>query len=123
MDDILLLAEIARLERQEIKSREYDGQFVDGATVTDLDIRLLQGIADQYIKGLSIERYLQQIGLAEYALNGLRLKRAVLLLFATDIDRWHPRSQVRILKINGSQLKTGERYNVISDDIVRGNIF
>ena len=123
MDDILLLAEIARLERQEIKSREYDGQFVDGATVTDLDMRLLQGIADQYIKGLSIERYLQQIGLAEYALNGLRLKRAALLLFATDIDRWHPRSQVRILKINGSQLETGERYNVISDDIVRGNIF
>ncbi len=58
------------------KSREYDSQFVDGALVTDLGLKLLQGIADQYIKGLSIERYLQQIGLAEYGLNGLRLKRA-----------------------------------------------
>ena len=112
-----------QFERQEIKAREYDSQFVDGAIVTDLDLRLLQGIADQYIKGLSIERYLQQIGLAEYAQNGLRLKKAALLLFATDIDGWHPRSQVRILKVKGNKLEAGEKYNVISDDIVKGNIF
>jgi ATP-dependent DNA helicase RecG len=112
-----------QFERQEIKAREYDSQFVDGAIVTDLDLRLLQGIADQYIKGLSIERYLQQIGLAEYAQNGLRLKKAALLLFATDINRWHPRSQVRILKVKGNKLEAGEKYNVISDDIVKGNIF
>ncbi len=112
-----------QFERQEIKSREYDSQFVDGAFVTDLDIKILQGIADQYIKGLSVERYLQQIGLAEYGLNGLRLKRAALLLFASDIDRWHPRSQVRFLKVNGNTLEAGEKYNVISDDTVRGNIF
>jgi ATP-dependent DNA helicase RecG len=84
---------------------------------------LLQGVADQYIKGLSIERYLQQIGLAEYAQNGLRLKRAALLLFAADIDRWHPRSQVRFLKVKGNTLEAGEKYNVISDDIVKGNVF
>jgi ATP-dependent DNA helicase RecG len=112
-----------QFERQEIKSREFDSQFVDGAMVTDLDVKLLQGIADQYIKGLSIERYLQQIGLAEYAQNGLRLKRATLLLFATDILKWHPRSEVRFLKVKGNTLEAGEKYNVISDDIVRGNIF
>jgi len=112
-----------QFERQEIKSREFDSQFVDGALVTDLDVRLLRGIADQYIKGLSIERYLQQIGLAEYAQNGLRLKRAALLLFATDIDKWHPRSQVRFLKVKGNTLEAGEKYNVVSDDTVKGNIF
>lgn len=112
-----------QFERQEIKSREYDSQFVDGANVTDLDIKLLQGIADQYIKGLSVERYLQQIGLAEYAQNGLRLKRAALLLFATDIDKWHPRSQVRFLKVKGNNLEAGEKYNVVSDDTIKGNIF
>ena len=115
--------ELIQFERQEVKSREYDSQFVDGANVTDLDVRLLQGIADQYIKGLSIERYLQQIGLADYAQNGLRLKRAALLLFATDIDRWHPRSQVRFLKVKGNTLEAGEKYNVVSDDTVKGNIF
>lgn len=112
-----------QFERQEIKSREYDSQFVDGALVTDLDVRLLQGIADQYIKGLSIERYLQQIGLAEYTQNGLRLKRASLLLFASDIDKWHPRCQVRFLRVKGNTLEAGEKYNVISDDTVKGNIF
>lgn len=111
-----------QFERQEVRSREYDSQFVDGASVTDLDLRLLQGIADEYLKGLSIERYLQQIGLAEYGLSGLRLRRAALLLFAADIDRWHPRSQVRFLRVNGNTLESGERYNVISDDIVKGNI-
>jgi ATP-dependent DNA helicase RecG len=89
-------------EWQEIKSREFDSQFVDGAMVTDLDIKMLQSIADHYIKGLSVERYLQQIGLAEYAQNGLRLKKAALLLFAIDVERWHPRSQVRILKVKGT---------------------
>lgn len=112
-----------QFERQEVKSREYDSKFVDGSSVIDLDLRLLQGIADQYIKGLSIERYLQQIGLAEYAQNGLRLKRAALLLFATDIDKWHPRSQVRFLKVKGNTLEAGEKYNVVSDDTVKGNIF
>ena len=112
-----------QFERQEIKSREYDNQYVDGAQVTDLDLKLLQGIADQYIKGLSVERYLQQIGLAEYAQNGLRLKRAALLLFAVDINKWHPRCQVRFLKINGNTLDPAPNYNVISDDLVTGNIF
>ncbi len=112
-----------QFERQEIKSREYDSQFVDGAMVTDLDVKLLQGIADQYIKGLSVERYLQQIGLAEYAQNGLRLKRAALLLFGTDINKWHPRCQVRFLKISGNTLNSAPNYNVITDELVTGNIF
>lgn len=109
--------------RQEIKSREYDRQFVDGASVNDLDIPYIQTIADTYLRGLSVERYLQQIGLAEYSPNGLRLRMATLLLFAKDIQRWNPRSQVRILKASGTELKSGENYNVISDEILQGNIF
>jgi ATP-dependent DNA helicase RecG len=110
-------------DRQEIKSREYDRQFVDGALVNDLDVELLQTLADEYLRGLSVERYLQQIGVAEYALGGLRLRMASLLLFGKDIQRWHPRSQVRILKVAGIQLKSGEHYNVQSDELVQGNIF
>ena len=110
-------------ERLEIKSREYDRQFVDGATVNDLDIPYIQAIADNYLRGLSVERYLQQTGLAEYSPGGFRLRMAALLLFAGDIQRWHPRSQVRILKVSGTELKSGENYNVTSDETVRGNIF
>jgi ATP-dependent DNA helicase RecG len=110
-------------DRQEIKSREYDRQFVDGASVNDLEIPYIQAIADAYLRGLSVERYLQQIGLAEYSPTGLRLRMAALLLFAKDIQRWHPRSQVRILKVSGTELKSGENYNVTSDEIVQANIF
>lgn len=110
-------------ERQEVRSREFDRVFVDGATVTDLDIETIKTIADEYLRGLSVERYLQQIGLAEYAGNGLRLRMAAVLLFARDINRWHPRSQVRILKVNGTEIKSGDNYNVQSDELVQGNIF
>lgn len=116
-------ADLIQFERQEIRSREYDSQFVDGATVTDLNIQLVQGIADQFIKGISIERYLQQIGLAEYGMNGLRLRRAALLLFAQDIDRWHPGCRFRFLRVNGDSLEAGEKYNVVTDETVKGNLF
>ena len=110
-------------ERGELKSREYDREFVDGATVNDLDLKLVQQIADGLLAGMSPEQYLQQLNLAEYGMGGIRLKRAALLLFANDIIKWFPRSQVRILKVDGDEILSGEKYNVISDDYISGNIF
>jgi ATP-dependent DNA helicase RecG len=112
-----------QFDRQEVKSREYDRQYVDGSMVSDLDLALIQSLADNYIKGLTVERYLQQLGLAQYGVAGLKLTRAALLLFAKDIQRWHPRSQVRFIKVNGIELLSGEKYNVISDEFVQGNIY
>lgn len=112
-----------QFDQQEIKSREYDRHFVDGATVADLDFSLLQSLADSYLKGYTIEKYLQHLGLAQYTTNGLRLTRASVLLFAKDIQRWHPRCQVRFIKIAGTELLSGEKYNVISDEFVQGNIY
>ncbi len=112
-----------QFERQEIRSREFERQFVDGATVNDLDLEELQIAANSYFKGLSIERYLQQVGLSEYAPGGLRLRMAALLLYAKDIRRWHPRGQLRILRVLGSQLGAGDKYNVKEDITEDGNIF
>jgi ATP-dependent DNA helicase RecG len=112
-----------QFDQQEIKSRAYDRQFVDGATVSDLDFSLLQPLADGYLQGYTGERYLQHLGLAQYAANGLRLTRAAVLLFAKDVQRWHPRCQVRFIKIAGTELLSGEKYNVISDEFVQGNIY
>ncbi len=117
--------EIARqiqFDRQEIRSREYDRQFVDGATVAELDIDLLRSMADTFLRGLSVELYLQQLGIAEYAQNGLRLRAAALMLFAKDSRVRHPRSQIRVLRVKGTELKAGEQYNVLSDEIIQGNI-
>lgn len=109
--------------RQESVSREFDRQFVDGANVNDLDLVLIQQLADSYLRGMTAEKYLQQLGLAEYAINGLRLRQAAVLLFAKDVQKWHSRSQVRFLKISGTTLEAGERYNVVSDENITGNIF
>lgn len=112
-----------QFERKEKVSRAFDRDFVDGATVNDLDLILVQQMADSLLRGMSPEQYLQQMNLAEYGIGGLRLKMAAVLLFAKDIAKWFPRSQIRILRVNGDQILTGERYNVISDDYITGNIF
>jgi len=111
-----------QFERQERISREYDRQFVDGAQVTDLDLQQVQNSADSLLRGIGPERYLQQVGLAEYSPAGLRLRNAALLLFARDIRRWHPRCSVRIVTVAGNELRVGEHYNVRSETVIEGNI-
>lgn len=44
------------------------------------------------------------------------------MLLATKPEKYHPRLQVRILKVNGTELGSGAHYNVVADDIVRGNL-
>lgn len=110
-------------ERAERVSRSFDREFVDGAQVSDLDIKLVGSLADSFIRGLSPELYLQQMGLAEYGVGGLRLRVASVLLFASDISRWHARCQVRVLKVSGTEIKSGQDYNVHFDESVSGNIF
>jgi ATP-dependent DNA helicase RecG len=109
--------------RQEAESRAYDQEFVDGATVSALDATIIQSIADSFFRGMSVEHYLQQVGLAEYAPGGLRLRRAALLLFAKEISRWHPRSNVRIMKVLGNEVRSGDKYNVAADETAQGNVF
>lgn len=112
-----------QFERKECVSREYDRAFVDEVTVNDLDLTLVQQIADGLLKGMSPEQYLQQVNLAEYGIGGIRLKRAAVLLFAKDIVKWFPQSQVRIVKVAGDKLLPGDKYNVVTDDHISGNIF
>ncbi|MDV3100569.1 AlbA family DNA-binding domain-containing protein [Burkholderia cenocepacia] len=115
-------AEVIQLDRREKGSREYDRQFVDGVTADDLDLDLVRIVADQLMKGMSVEKCLQYLELAEYGNSQLRYRRAALLLFSKDPSKWHPRLQVRILKVDGDEVKTGEAYNIVSDNITRGNV-
>ena len=110
------------LGRHERESREYDRGFLDAATSADLNYDMVKAVADQLSPGMSVEKCLQYLDLAEYLGPGLRLRRAALLLFAKDPMRWHPRLQIRILKVEGVELKTGAQYNAKSDQTVSGNI-
>jgi ATP-dependent DNA helicase RecG len=117
-----IASEQIKFSRDEIASREYDRQFIDDAHLGNLDVKLLSLVAEQISKGMSIEKCLQHLDIAEFDGTRLRLRKAALLLFATDARKWHPRPQVRILRINGTELRTGSNYNVTKDDLVTGNI-
>lgn len=121
LETVPVAAEQIQFDRQEVRSREYDREFVDGASIADLDPELLKVVAEQIAH--STDKCLQYLGLAELDANsGMRVRRAALLLFGKATDRWHPRVQVRILKVSGTDLGTGSAYNVTSDSTVRTNI-
>ncbi len=118
-------ADSIRFAREEAVSREYDRQFEDLASVTDLDIGLVASVAQEItkIKTISPEKFLQYVELAEFDGDRLRLRKAALLLFAKNPNKWHPRSRVRILKVNGTEEKSAPDYNVTEIADIDGNIF
>lgn len=111
-----------KFERQEQISREYDRVFIDGAQLSDLNTEIITKVGQILSPGLSLEKIMQVCGLAEYSKGLLQLRKAALLLFGQEISKWHPRCEVRVMRIKGTELKTGHEYNVISDEIARGNI-
>jgi ATP-dependent DNA helicase RecG len=116
-------SELIRLNREETVSREYDRQFVDLAAISDLNLDLIQTVAKQVANNISPEKFLQYLELAEFDGSRLRLRRAALLLFAKHPTKWHPRSQVRILRVKGIEEKSGENFNLIELAEISGNIF
>jgi ATP-dependent DNA helicase RecG len=121
-DSLPVSCESINATRLEDRSREWEREVAHGATLADLDIDLIASISGQIAYGVSIEKCLQYLDLAEFALEGLSLKKASLLLFAKDIRRWHLGSTVRIMTINGKEKRSGKGYNVIRDEIVSNNI-
>ncbi len=109
--------------REEKISREYDREFIDLAKITDLDQELLQSVSQRISKLISAEKLLQYLDLAEFDGTTLKLRRAALLLFAKKSSKWHPRSQVRIFIVRGTEEKTGKEFNVTEIGEANGNIF
>ena len=121
-DTVPVASEEIQFERHEQLSREYDRRWIDNATVSDLRLDLLQRVTETVSPGLSPEKCLQSLGLAEFVDGSLRLRAAALLLFSSDIGKWHPRSEIRLQQVAGSELLTGSSYNVTRDEIHSGNV-
>jgi ATP-dependent DNA helicase RecG len=124
-DSVPTSADSIRFARDEAYSRQYDRQFEDLAKVTDLNIQMITKVAREStkMKNMSAEKYLQYLDLAEFDGDRLRLRKAALLLFANKSTKWHPRSRVRILKVNGTEEKPAPEYNVTELADISGNIF
>jgi len=113
------------LPRDEEQSRKYDREFEHLASMEDLDMQLLTNVAQKSvnIKNISPEKFLQSMELAEFDGDRLRLRKAVLLLFSKNINKWHPRSRIRILKVEGKEQRPAPDYNVTEAGDISGNIF
>ena len=110
-------------QRLEDQSRTWDRAIAAGATLDDLDLDLVQAVAVQIAYGVSVEKCLQYLDLAEFTPEGLRLKRAAVLLFAKEVRKFHPGCLVRIMIVQGTEKLSGaERFNIIRDEIVSSNI-
>lgn len=120
-ESIPMASEHIRFTRAEVLSREYDRAFVNNCGVGDLDAAVLSKAADHISKGMSIEKCLQHLELADYDGSRFRLRRAALLLFAREPSKWHPRLQVRVLKVDGTEMLTGDKFNVLP--IMKKRIF
>ena len=116
-------SESIRFSREEEASREYDRQFIDLASITDLDLHLIGSVSQNVFKHISLEKFLQSFELCEFDGDRLRLRRAALLLFAKNVSKWHPRSQARIFRIREIEEKTGAEFNVTEIAEINGNIF
>jgi len=121
-ESVPIATEAVSFSRAEIVSREYDRQFVENARISDLDPSLVMMVSEHVSRGISIEKCLQHLELVDFDGARFRVRRAALLLFAREPHRWHPRLQVRVLRINGTEIKTGEQYNVIADQETTNNI-
>lgn len=122
LESVPISAEEIIFTREETISREYDRQFVDNADMGDIDVELITQITNQLSVRVSPEKFLQHIDIAEFDGSKLKLKRAALLLFAKNPNKWHPRLQVRIIKVADTVLKSGEEFNVVFDEEITDNI-
>ncbi|MFM7153445.1 MAG: ATP-binding protein [Bacteroidota bacterium] len=124
-DSIPTAADSIRFVREEIASRQYDREFEDLASVADLDLGLVSLVAAACTRSSTIspEKFLQYVELAEFDGDRLRLRKAALLLFAKNPNKWHPRSRVRILRVNGTEERPAPDYNVHEIADISGNIF
>jgi ATP-dependent DNA helicase RecG len=111
-----------RKEQLQIKGLPYEREWVESATIDDLDANLLATVTQHFPQTSSTAQRLLQLGLATEEKGGLQISRAALWLFAAEIERWHPRSHVRVIKIDGTEPLTGEQYNIVRDEFVEDNV-
>lgn len=122
LESVPVGAERIQAERLELSSRTWDRANVPAASLDDLDLTLLQQVSNQIAYGVTAEKCLQHLGLAEFTPLGLRIKAAAALLFAKDVRKFHPGCSVRIFTFNGKERRSGESFNVVKEDIVADNV-
>lgn len=117
------------LNRDQVKSLEYDKQIrkfeeeiQNDFDFDDLDVELLEDYKDKInykgeLKELLVKKYLATKKAGIY-----NIKKAGVLLFAKDPNKYITNASVRYIRYEGTEAKTGVEHNVIKDERFEMNI-
>jgi ATP-dependent DNA helicase RecG len=94
------------------RQRTTEMEFISEATLDDLDLSLIQELAERGKLDGPPEKALIHYRLAEMANGKLRLTWAALLLFGKDPMRWHPRCGIEFIRWRGVERRTGADLNI-----------
>jgi ATP-dependent DNA helicase RecG len=121
-DSVPISAETIQAQRFEDESRRWERGAASGVSLADLDLDLVSAVSAQVAYGVTAEKYLQYMELAEFTPDGLRLSKAAVLLFAKDMTKWYPAFSVRIMIFSSNKQGVGGQFNVIYEDRASDNM-
>jgi ATP-dependent DNA helicase RecG len=95
------------------RRRVTETRFIPEASLADLDLTLLNRLAERQGIAASPEEILTRYRLAEGRNGKTVFTLAALLLFGKDPGRWHPRCGIDFVKYEGAQRRVGAELNII----------
>jgi len=106
------------------RQRATEMQIQPAATLSDLDLILVEALTGRAKLNMSSEELLLHYRLAERVHGRLRLTLAALLLFGKAPTAWHPRCGIDFIRWRGTERKTGADLNItkrirLEDPLVR----
>lgn len=102
-------------------NKSFELQDATGSSLADIDEDCMQEYKEALkLSSIQTEELLIGRDLARRTNNNLILNTAGILLFGLKPERWIERARIRILRYEGIDEKTGEKFNVIKDVPIYG---
>lgn len=117
------------LNREQVKSLEYDKQIrkFEEETQSDFDFEDIdEPLLESYKQKINYKGTLKELLVKKYLATKkegiFTIKKAGVLLFAKDPEKYIPSASVRYIRYEGTDTKTGVEHNVIKDERFEMNI-
>lgn len=117
------------LDRNAVRALEYDKQirkFEDEIEpdfdFEDLDIKLLERYKEKLNFSGDVVDLLEKRHLALKKNGAYKIKKAGILLFAKDPEKYITSASLRYIRFEGDEAKVGTEHNVVKDERFEGNI-
>jgi len=118
-----------KLDREAVRKLEYDKQIrkfeeeiQENFDVDDFDLSLLEQYKEKLNYTGKVFDLLEKRHLSVRRKGKLFYKKAALLLFAKDPEKYIPSASIRYIRYDGNEALTGTTHNVIKDERFENNI-